>query len=142
MEESKQNYKLYKVSGRGHDYAFCEYACPTLQSKIDIEIPDDFIDNEMIEDQEDLDILFEMGLIDKLLYQDICDGNMEQTVYFVAKEVGEDEWICCRLKHIDNRLVGRLPVKFDKYKHTVIWTVYAILYFLFLYWLIGEIFKF
>ena len=125
--------KLYRISGCGQTYSFLEYVCPKLDKKIDIEIPDEFIDNETISIEDDLDDLLDMGLIDDIMYETIAHMDMEDTVYFAAEEIGDDQWRCCRLLRKGDRLVGRLPNWFDKYRHQVFFVIYTVCYFMFVF---------
>ena len=72
--------KLYRISGCGQNYSFLEYVCPKLDKKINIEIPEEFIDNELISIENDLDDLLDMGLIDDIMYETIAYMDTEKTI--------------------------------------------------------------
>ena len=132
--------KLYRISGCGQNYSFLEYACPKLDKKINIEIPEEFIDNEPISVEDDLDELLDMGLIDGIMYETIAHMDTEDTVYFVAEEIGEDEWRCCRLLRKGDRLIGRLPNWFDEHKEEYRWLICFMVFVFFLYLISGWMF--
>lgn len=134
------NQKIYKISGSEENYFFLEYECPKLENKIDIEIPRNIANNSSIK-PEDIETLYNEGLIDEFLYDTIYMKGTAQTVYFVAEEVEENLWICTRLRKKDNRLIGRLSNKKDKYKYQFFWIIYAIIYFTIMYFVVEKIIR-
>lgn len=132
------NQKIYKISGSEKDYFLLEYVCPKLENEIDIKIPTDIVSNKSIK-PEDIETLYSEGLIDEFLYDTIYIKGTAQTVYFVAEEVEKHSWICTRLRKKDNRLIGKLPNKKDKYKYRFFWIIYAIIYFTIIYFIVKKI---
>ena len=117
--------KLYKISGYGDNYTLCEYNCPELSTNFDIEIPE-VISNTYI-DEDKFEELCDIGIINKKVEQFIADGHWKITYYFVAtKQDNEDKWICNQLKLVNDRLIGRLPRKFDSYKYKIALSIYLV----------------
>ena len=129
--------RLYKISGTGHNYSFCEYVCPKLEENFEIDVPDEIINNRTIDRQEFLDELLNTGLIDKLLYNDIIQGIWEQTFYFVATTDRNGNWICKRLKEENGKLKGTLPKWYDKYAYEIALTICLIVFVIILYFIVG-----
>lgn len=124
--------RLYKISGCGYDYSFCEFVCPTLTKKINISVPDEIISNELI-NSDKLDELYNTGLIDLVVYETILSGDIDDTAYFVAEEIEEGQYRCYRLSYKDNRLIGRLPNWFDEHKEEYRWPICFLIFVLFIY---------
>ena len=130
--------KIYRISGSGSDYSFCEFQCPELEKKFSIEVPENIIKNILIDD----DILEEYhytGLINDEIYEDILRGCYSQIAWFVATKKDNEQWICNRIKFKENHLIGRLPVKFDLYKRKLAMGIYAVFYILLIMWLVNKV---
>lgn len=118
---------LYKISGYDGDYVLRCYKCSKLDKKFSLSIPlkEDSFEYLSI---ERIDELYEDGYIDEFQYRALLhNADIDEKWFYAIDKKGVI--YASIVKRKGDRLVGHYPTFIDKNRASIIWSIYALIYF-------------
>lgn len=129
---------LYKISGYDGNYVIRYYKTSKLDKKFSIPIPIKEYKWEDLNDDKIAD-LFEYGYIDEFFYRKLKYNSDLEENWFYAVDKNDSVYVSIVKRKGDN-LVGHYPNFIDKNRATIIWSIYALIYFPIVIYLILKVF--